>query len=105
MERGIVKEPTGHYSAGVYNSKDCQTTTEEVSLYKFKHKRYNPIMNMTLAYLFQKKNIDTKQKVVQVENVIDELDKIFGKATLNKKHMLKRFGNSYEPKYGFRVAM
>ena len=52
VERGILKEPTGHYSSGVYNSKDCLTTPEEVSLYKFKHKRYNPVMNMTLAYLF-----------------------------------------------------
>ena len=105
VERGILKEPTGHYSSGVYNNKPCLTTPEEVSLYKFKHKRYNPVMNMTLAYLFQKKNVELKSKTASVDDVITELDKIFGKATLAKSMMLKRFGNSYEPKYGFRVSV
>ena len=40
-----------------------------------------------------------------MDDVIAELDKIFGKATLSKSLMLKRFGNSYEPKYGFRVSV
>ena len=38
-----------------------------------------------------------------VETIYDELDKIIGKATLNKAHVIKRFINSYEPKYGFRL--
>jgi len=46
-----------------------------------------------------------KGKTVDVEKVNDALDKLFGKASFNKKHLFKRFTNSYEPKYGFRVAV
>ena len=83
----------------------CKTTTEEHNMYKFKHKRINPALNMTLPYILKKKGISMSKNQMQIQNVLIELEKIFGKASLSKPHLLKRYGNSYEPKYGFRISL
>lgn len=57
IKKGILKEPPGPYQAAVYNNYWCFTDRDEQYLYKSKHRRVNPLLNMTLGYLFQRKGI------------------------------------------------
>ena len=87
VERDIVREPPGEYSQAFYNAERTFTSIEEQSLYKFKHKRINPMMNAIIGYLFKKKGISFKGKEVKVDQIVKELDNLFGKASFNKKHL------------------
>jgi len=40
-----------------------------------------------------------------VSKIYEELDNIIGRATLAKARMLARYGDSYEPKYGFSLQI
>ena len=61
---------------------------------------------MVIGYVLTKKGIELREKQqVKVEDLISELDRIFGKVSFLKKHMLRKLGNSYEPKFGFRVIV
>ena len=61
-------------------------------------------MNLTVGYLLSRKGIKSIQSM-SVATIYDELDKIIGKATLNKAKMIRRYVNSYEPKFGFRLQI
>ena len=63
VQKNVIREAPGLYSKGLYDSKMCQTTQEEQLLYKFKHKRYNPIMNLTIGYLLSRKGIKSMQSM------------------------------------------
>ena len=53
----------------------CNTSNDEVNLYKFKHKRYNPHLKMTLAFLLEKKGINLlQQKQMEIKDVMAMLD-------------------------------
>ena len=57
IKKQIIREAPGEYSQGVYLTYMCKTTSEELNLYKFRHKRINPALSMTLAYILKKKGI------------------------------------------------
>lgn len=61
---------------------------------------------MVLGYALTKKGIELREKQsVKVDDLIAELDRIFGKVSFTKKHLKRMYGNSYEPKFGFRVVV
>jgi hypothetical protein len=104
IAKKIIREAPSQYSQGKYNTEMCKTTEEVLTIYKFKHKRINPIMNQTLAYLFERKGLKLDSHM-EVKQIIMELEEIFGKVSLSKQKMLSRFENSYEPKYGYKVSV
>ena len=55
--KGLIKALPGPYQKGLYNNQTCNTDRDELHLYKFKHKRVNPLLSIILGYLFQRKGI------------------------------------------------
>ena len=61
-------------------------------------------MNLTVGYLLSRKGIQSAHQM-PVSKIYEELDNIIGRATLAKARMLARYGDSYEPKYGFSLQI
>lgn len=59
---------------------------------------------MIVNYLFKKKGLNAGQQL-DIGTVLAGLEGLFGKVSLSKQHILKRYVNTYEPKYGFRITM
>jgi hypothetical protein len=57
IEKGIIRLPEDIYSKAVYNNQTTYTERDEKHLYKFKHKRYNPLMNLVVGYIFNRKGL------------------------------------------------
>ena len=90
------------YSRGAYNTQWCQSDRAEQSLYRLKQKRYDPPLTRTVAYLFQRRGT---QMPSQESQVYQQLEQMFGKATLHKGQLSKKYENQYEPQYGFRLSV
>lgn len=73
-------------------------------LYKFKHKRYNPLMNLVVGYIFNRKGL-VASKNEESGKIVSMLDGLFGKPSLFKTKIMKKFENSYEPSFGFRLSL
>mmetsp|Transcript_13064 Transcript_13064/g.20288 ORF Transcript_13064/g.20288 Transcript_13064/m.20288 type:complete len:140 (+) Transcript_13064:4193-4612(+) len=93
------------YYKGVYNNTLCQTDRDEDHLYKFKHKRFNPLMNLMAGFLLNRKGIITSTNKVELSNILEKIDEIFGKASPYKTKTSKKYENSYEPSFGFRIQV
>lgn len=57
QEKKIIRIPEDIYGKNVYNNASTFTERDEIHLYKFKHKRYNPLMNLVVGYIFNRKGI------------------------------------------------
>lgn len=57
IEKGIIRTPDDIYAKSVYNNSSTYTERDEIHLYKFKHKRYNPLMNLVVGYIFNRKGL------------------------------------------------
>ena len=96
VKKGVVREPTGPYESSIYNNYWCFTDRDELHLYKFKHKRFNPPLNLTVGYLFQAKGIIRKGNAANIESIIENLNSLFGKVSLTKARATRKYENSYE---------
>jgi hypothetical protein len=57
LEKRIIRAPDDIYAKSVYNNTSTRTERDEMHLYKFKHKRYNPLLNLVMGYLFNRKGL------------------------------------------------
>lgn len=105
VKKGVVREPSGPYESGIYNNYWCFTDRDEQQLYKFKHKRINPPLNMAIGYLFQAKGIVRKGNVANIDSVIESLNGLFGKVSLSKARTSRKYENAYEQQFGFKISI
>jgi hypothetical protein len=90
QEKRIIRMPDDIYGKMVYNNVSSFTTREEMYLYKFKHKRYNPLMNLVIGYIFSRKGI-VASKNEETSKIVSLLDNLFGKPSLFKAKLPKKF--------------
>lgn len=65
----------------------------------------SPLLNMTVGYLFQRRGIVQEGNVANLQRVFENLDVLFGRISLAKARTLRKYENSYEPQFGFRIGI
>jgi hypothetical protein len=61
-------------------------------------------MKLVVGYIFNRKGL-IAAKNETTDNVISKLDNLFGKPSLFKNKLSKKYENSYEPSFGFRLSL
>lgn len=90
IEKGIIRLPDNIYGKSIYNNSLTFTERDEKHLYKFKHKRYNPLMNMVVGYIFNRKGL-VAQRNEETSKIIQQLDGLFGRPSLFKTKLPIKF--------------
>ena len=103
IKKNIIRPKPESYGEGGYNPQYCFTDRDELQLYKHKFKRYNPSIQQIVKYLFQRKGIIPEAKAGP--GLLKGLDQFYGKASLTKAKVDRKFENAYEQSFGFRISL